>query len=633
MPNPGLSSNGSLGGAEASVDNGTLGGSQVAVPDDGVLLDRWRERRDGDAFAELCRRHGPVVFDLTCRVLGDRAGAEDVLQDAFLDLALEPSRRPADVGVVAWLARFALCRAKNRRASERARARRQTAVGRERPEDVMPEDRLERTEELERALRGCDPEDRALLAMRFLHEWDYAKIASALSISEGAARVRVHRALDHVRGRVGAADAAGPAADRGADRIRAALAAAPVLPLASGRLDASIRTVVDLAKVKLGAPPNGVEQATAASRGLRAALTCGTAAFLLALSAGVAALDRGDPRDAGGAELADALATLDAASRTAVARAFALRPVAAGPATAALHGGPRPGDWDQDVLGRPLGPAPRRGPVRAAAPAPEPPAPAAAQPPGAAGADAPADGADANRDLEGALRPLVRDARAAKGRTASSDDDRAGALPGSLLGVRDAADETAPDPADAGDRAAPEAPVPAKAAAPAAERRSSAAVRRRPVAPLVPLDALPDGQRALVSEAESLLRSFLATQGKDPAGLATDPSSIREHVRGVRTDFGRLRKSLDDGRAAAGRVRGKAALVNRMVRLLAKSVLADGGAPSGSGILWPAGAEASRALAEVVRVLSAGPILPAGAVLPDGAVPGDPGAAAPAEPQ
>ena len=171
----------------------------MTVLDDGMLFDRWLERRDGEAFAELCRRHSPVVFDLTCRVTQDRAGAEDVLQEALLGLALERTRRPVEVGVVAWLARFALCRAKNRRASERARTRRQIAVGRERPEDVMPEERMERREETEKALAACEPEDRAILAMRFLHEWDYPRIASALSISEGAARVRVHRALKELR--------------------------------------------------------------------------------------------------------------------------------------------------------------------------------------------------------------------------------------------------------------------------------------------------------------------------------------------------------------------------------------------------------------------------------------------------
>ena len=95
----------------------------VTKPDDAALFERWRTGRDGDAFAELARRHAPVVYDLAARTLGDRTAAEDIVQEALLDLALEQSRRPAEVGIVAWLARFAICRAKNKRSSERATTR------------------------------------------------------------------------------------------------------------------------------------------------------------------------------------------------------------------------------------------------------------------------------------------------------------------------------------------------------------------------------------------------------------------------------------------------------------------------------------------------------------------------------
>jgi RNA polymerase sigma-70 factor, ECF subfamily len=177
-------------GPEGPFGNEPTGDAGVNAFDDGTLYDRWLDHRDGDAFAELARRHSPVVYDLTCRVLGDRAGAEDVLQDALLSLALERSRRPVEVGVVAWLARLAICRARNRRSSERSRARRQIVVGQERPEESMPDERLERGEELERALSGCDPDDRALLAMRYLHGWEYDRIARGRRGCASTARSR-----------------------------------------------------------------------------------------------------------------------------------------------------------------------------------------------------------------------------------------------------------------------------------------------------------------------------------------------------------------------------------------------------------------------------------------------------------
>src|ERR1043165_7318588 len=93
--------------------------------DDAALFERWLTARDGDAFAELARRHAQVVYDIAARTLGDRTAAEDVVQEALLDLALEPTSKPAEVGVPAWLVRFAVCRARNQRSSGRSRARRQ----------------------------------------------------------------------------------------------------------------------------------------------------------------------------------------------------------------------------------------------------------------------------------------------------------------------------------------------------------------------------------------------------------------------------------------------------------------------------------------------------------------------------
>jgi RNA polymerase sigma factor (sigma-70 family) len=87
---------------------------------DAVLLARWLERRDEDAFAEMLARHGPMVFGLCRRVLGDVHAAEDVFQATFLVLARKAAkvRRPEALpsflyGVALRLARkarAAICR-------------------------------------------------------------------------------------------------------------------------------------------------------------------------------------------------------------------------------------------------------------------------------------------------------------------------------------------------------------------------------------------------------------------------------------------------------------------------------------------------------------------------------------------
>jgi RNA polymerase sigma factor (sigma-70 family) len=110
---------------EVTVSRGPVGGLLAFLrrlppaPDsDDVLLDRFARVRDADAFAALVARHGPMVFAVCRRALGE-TGAEDAFQAVFLALAHNAGRVNARGAISGWLYRVALRTA--RRLATRAR--------------------------------------------------------------------------------------------------------------------------------------------------------------------------------------------------------------------------------------------------------------------------------------------------------------------------------------------------------------------------------------------------------------------------------------------------------------------------------------------------------------------------------
>src|SRR5262245_49851476 len=80
----------------------------ATTPPDAVLLQRFAQANDRDAFEMLIARHGPLVLG-SARRLVDRHDAEDVFQAVFLSLArLAKSIRQGQT-LPAWL-HTATCR-------------------------------------------------------------------------------------------------------------------------------------------------------------------------------------------------------------------------------------------------------------------------------------------------------------------------------------------------------------------------------------------------------------------------------------------------------------------------------------------------------------------------------------------
>jgi RNA polymerase sigma factor (sigma-70 family) len=182
-------------------------------------------RGDGRAFAGLAAEHAARARATAFAVLGDWHEAEDAAQEALLRayLTLERLREPAAFG--AWLAGIALNVA-------RSRARRHDWMprdggarrGRSRPGDWLaleeisggrspagappsPHDALELAElraAVAAGLAELPPQHAEVLRMHYADDLPVRAIARALGRSEGAVRVRLHRARAALRERLGA---------------------------------------------------------------------------------------------------------------------------------------------------------------------------------------------------------------------------------------------------------------------------------------------------------------------------------------------------------------------------------------------------------------------------------------------
>lgn len=147
----------------------------------------------------------PRLFGIAYRMLGIRADAEDVLQDAWLRWreADRASLQSAEAWLVTVVTRLAIDRLRA------AKTERQAYTGEWLPEPLVewdvdtPEAIVERAGEISLAflhmLERLGPEERAAFLLRQAFDYDYGEIARMLGKSEAAARQVVHRASERLR--------------------------------------------------------------------------------------------------------------------------------------------------------------------------------------------------------------------------------------------------------------------------------------------------------------------------------------------------------------------------------------------------------------------------------------------------
>lgn len=163
-------------------------------PLDATTLGRAR-RGDAAALAEIYRRYRVACFNLALRVLGDVAGAEDVVQEVFVRLLDSIRRFRGDAPFGAWLRRSAvnatideLRRRKWLTSDEGVRAAAAPAL------DGLAEDQVEAWQMLMRLPARA----RAVVVLHVLEGYTHAELATMFGQSESYSKSVLARALQRL---------------------------------------------------------------------------------------------------------------------------------------------------------------------------------------------------------------------------------------------------------------------------------------------------------------------------------------------------------------------------------------------------------------------------------------------------
>ncbi len=187
---------------------------------DDELIRRFLIDGSETAFAELVTRHLPLVYAAALRQLGnDAAGAEDVAQSVFIDLARKARSVVGRASIAGWLYTATRMQTSTHRRNEFRRRRREHQS--HLMQELLGGDDIECNWDqlrpvLDDAMHELKPADREALISRFLENRPLAAVGSRLGIGENAARMRVDRAIDKLRQALGR---------RGIESSAAALAA------------------------------------------------------------------------------------------------------------------------------------------------------------------------------------------------------------------------------------------------------------------------------------------------------------------------------------------------------------------------------------------------------------------------
>jgi RNA polymerase sigma-70 factor, ECF subfamily len=164
--------------------------------------------KDPEAFEVFYDRHGGAAYSLAYRIVGEKAAAEDVTQEAFISIWKSGARFDRARGSVrSWMLSIVRNRAIDALRSRAGKAPKLTfdddAVLEQRPSEQLTDDEAMRREtagELRGALQELPGDQSKVIELAYFGGFSQSEISRMLGVPLGTVKGRMRLGLEKIRG-------------------------------------------------------------------------------------------------------------------------------------------------------------------------------------------------------------------------------------------------------------------------------------------------------------------------------------------------------------------------------------------------------------------------------------------------